>query len=294
MNKLYALSFLILTLSCSPGKNNKTAVDSTQNKVTDSVAVQVEETTTSIPMDESSQYSSADETAEPPTEVSKIQAVNFPDYSPKIFTDDKRDSTFTTAVMALLNQYDSRKYMTIQRNYSVTYQVGNDYDDSTVEGKTTKSSTWYFDENGQLTAYAEVSQSEAYNHIDDQDTSIYLFENEKLKTVYRDHLSVGQMFFIEHERIVVAQCPTCGVRITEDGGTPQVSNLDQSEVSYLSDTFFKEYNIVLNDLKVDASLFSQKDSRYHYKLQKPWDDTVYTLHYSVDANLLKKFAKETG
>jgi hypothetical protein len=284
---------LFVVVSCTPIKNNETAAGSTQNEVTDTVTTQIEETATSSPSDESVQSSSIDETVQfsPTVETAEtFSGTNnkFPTYSGEVFTKDSLEDVTTKALVELLNQYDLQKLESVNSNYVVTYKVGNDGDDSTVDGKTTESKTWYHDSKGQLSAYTLTSESEAYDRVDDKKTINYLFVNGQLAAVYSYHLSIVQIYFFDREKIMVSQCPDCGVKITDEGSAPTLSKINQADVSQLTDEFFKEYDELLKDLK---SSTNQKliGDRYFLKKQKTWDDqVVYTVKYDIDQTLYNR------
>lgn len=286
---LYFLIFLTV-LSCAPGKNNETTIDSIQNQVTDTVATQFEETTTSSPSDESVQPSLIDETVQysHTAETSETFSGNnnmFPAYSGEVFTEDSLENFTTKALIELLNQYDVEKLQRVNSSYTMTYEVGNDYDDSTVEGNAIESKTWYFDNNGQLSAYTLTSESRDNSSLSDKKTTNYLFINGQLAGVYSYHLSIVQIYFLDREKIVVSQCPACGVKITEEGSGPILSKIDLAYVSWLTDNFFKEYDEFLKDLKSPTNKKLVGD-RYFLKKQKIRDDqVVYTIKYDIDQTL---------
>lgn len=279
-----------MVVSCTPVKNNETATDSTQKEVTDTLATQIEETATSPSIDESVQSSSIDETVEfsPTVETAEtFSGTNnkFPAYSGEVFTKDSLEDVTTKALVELLKQYDLHTLASVNSNHVVTYKVGNDGDDSTVDGKTTESKTWYYSSNGQLSAYTLTSESEAYDRVDDKKTINYLFVNGQLAAVYSYHLSIAQIYFLDREKIMVSQCPDCGVKITDEGSAPTLSKINQADVVQLTDEFFKEYDELLKDLKSSTNQKLVGD-RYFLKKQKTWDDqVVYTIKYDIDQTL---------
>jgi hypothetical protein len=224
---------LSVVVSCTPIKNNETAVDSTQH-APDTLAK-------AIPI-----------AVEPPIDISKTSSPNFPAYSDTIFTEDESEAAITKDLITLLREYKTRKLVKIKSTYSMTYSVGNDGDDSTEDATRTETKTWYYDINRKLSAYTLTSKdayvqrdvNDGSERVSDQKTTIYLFTNEQLTAVYDDHESTNQIFYSDKERIVIAQCPACGVTISEDTSTSEgtkVSPIDQAHVTELSKLFFEEY-----------------------------------------------------
>jgi hypothetical protein len=286
---------LSVVVSCTPIKNNETTVDSTKNIATDSAATQIEESSTSSSTDESVQYSSTVETAEPPIDISKTSSPNFPAYSDTIFTEDESEAAITKDLITLLREYKTRKLVKIKSTYSMTYPVGNDGDDSTEDATTTETKTWYYDINRKLSAYTLTSKSayvqrdvnDGSERVSNQKTTIYLFTNEQLAAVYDEHESTDQIFYSNKERIVITQCPACGVTISEDTSTSEgtkVSPIDQAHVIELSKLFFEEHKKMLVDLQ-GARIERISGDNCFFSVQKPWDDRTYTLNYSSNQSM---------
>ncbi len=272
---LYFLVFLV-ALSCAPGKNNETTVDSTQH-APDTIAK-------AIPI-----------AVEPPIDISKTSSPKFPTYSDKIFTEDESEAAITTELMTLLHEYEAKKFVKIKSTYSITYQVGNDGDDSTEDATQTETKTYYYDINRKLSAYTHTSK-DAYvqRSVEDgsertisQKTTIYLFADEQLAAVYDDYESNGQIFYSNKERIVITQCPACGVNTSESTSTSEgvkASPIDQAHVTELSKLFFEEYKKMLIDLQ-GARIEKISGDNCLFSVQKPWDDKAYILNYSSNQSI---------
>jgi hypothetical protein len=290
---------LSVVASCTPIKNNETAVDSVQHvadTVTKEVAIAVE----------------------PPIDISKTSLPKFPAYSDSIYSkgedskplaysdstytpytptysysiNTKAEDSITRNLIALLREYETRKFVKIKSTYSITYPVGNDYDDSTEDATQTETKTWYYDINRKLSAYTHTSKNayvqrdvnDGSERVSRQKTTIYLFANEQLIAVYEDYDSNGQIGFSNKERIVAAQCPTCGVKIDSEDSRITVSPIDQAHVTELSKLFFEEYKKMLVDLQHERIERISGDNCF-FSVQKPWDDRIYELKYSSNQSL---------
>jgi hypothetical protein len=267
---------LSVVASCTPIKNNETAVDSVQHvadTVTKEVAIAVE----------------------PPIDIGKTSLPKFPAYSDSIFTQDESEAAITKDLITLLREYKTRKFVKIKSTYSITYPVGNDYDDSTEDATRTETKTWYYDINRKLSAYTLTSKdayverdvNDGSERVSEQKTTIYLFANEQLAAVYDDYESTNQIFYSDKERIIVAQCPACGIGLHFDTAASEgtkVSPIDQAHVTELSKLFFEEYKKMLVDLQ-RARIERISGDNCFFSVQKPWDDRIYELKYSSNQSM---------
>jgi hypothetical protein len=267
---------LFVVVSCTPLKNNETAVDSTQH-APDTVAK-------AIPI-----------AVEPPIDISKTSSPKFPTYSDKIFTEDESEVAITKDLVTLLHEYETRKFVKIKSTYSMTYPVGNDGDDSTEDATRTETKTWYYDINRKLSAYTLTSKdayvqrdvNDGSERVSNQKTTIYFFANEQLAAVYDDYESHDQIGISDKERIIIAQCPACGVKISEDTSTSEgakTSPIDQAHVTELSKLFFEEYKKMLVDLQ-GTRIERISGDNCLFSVQKPWDDKAYMLNYSSNQSM---------
>jgi hypothetical protein len=295
MNKIYALSFLILTLSCSSGKNSETAVDSTQN-VMDTVNV------------------SASPSIVTPTNYSPEPARNFPSFSQDAITENELENSITEALTEMLNQYDTAKYRTIKGDYSVYYQRPSDYDESTMDASETETETWYFDIDNNLKAYtreyvvrvgSSVNNPNSGSNIGENETTIYLFSNNSSEDptivgAYNNKNTNYDMAISTKERIVTSKCPKCGVSLdlgnnpTDfDSGTAnptdKVEVIEQKYVSGLSLNFLSRYSALLNWLK-DVEV-KKSDEDYTAKEELTHGETPYTVDYTIEKSLFEKLVK---
>jgi hypothetical protein len=285
MNKFYSLSFLIITLSCSPAKNNETAVDSTQN-VIDTVNV------------------SSSPSIVTPINYSPAPARNFPSFSQDAITENELENTIVQALTEMLNQYDTAKYRTIKGDYSVYYQRPSDYDESTMDASETETETWYFDIDNNLKAYtreyvvrvgSSVNNPNSGSNIGESETTIYLFSNSSsedptLVAVYNDKDVYYDFATSSKKRAVTSKCPKCGVSLSyENEPTNDVEVLEQDYISILSINFLARQEVLFAWLK-EAEV--KKDGEnYIAKEELTKGETPYSADYTIEKSLFEKLVK---
>jgi hypothetical protein len=211
---LYFLVFLV-ALSCTPGKNNETAIDSTQKEVTDTVATQIEETATSSSTDESVQSSSAMETTEPFSGTTN----NFPEMSMATLTSDSLEVEVNNRIGQLLQVYDTMQYATVRSSYSwerpYCYQGQEGPCTMSVE-KEEETKTWFFDRSNQLRGFSIKLEgtSTATKSI------LYLLSNDSLIAISEDVFEgTDAGVFVDQLRMLASSCPRCGMRASTFEGT---------------------------------------------------------------------------
>jgi hypothetical protein len=282
----YCLLILIV-LSCAPGKDNHTAVDST-----------VVATDTTL--------------AYTPPQYHPAPARNFPLFSSYPVTENEQEVSITDALTELLNQYDTAKYKTIKSEYTVYYKVASDYEGDSLDTSETETKTWYYSTTHELKAYSvafeEKVGSSVYNpssesKIGRSETIIYLFssnspEDPALVGVYKDKDTYYDNSISEKTRIITSKCPQCGVSFSYDSeSTDEVEVLEQEYVSGLSTAFFEEYNSLLiflksAEMKKDNENYVAKEELAHVKPGSDYSiDYTYTVDYTINETLYKKLLK---
>jgi hypothetical protein len=96
-----------------------------------------------------------------------------------------------------------------------------------------------------------------------------------------------QIGISDKERIIIAQCPVCGVKISEDTSTSEgakTSPINQAHVTELSKLFFEEYKKMLVDLQ-GTRIERISGDNCLFSVQKPWDDKAYMLNYSSNQSI---------
>ncbi len=286
---LYFLIFLIV-LSCAPGKNNETAVDSTL-VATDTTPV----------------YN--------PPVYHPGPARNFPSFSSYAVTENELEGSITEALTELLNQYDTVKYRTIKSEYTVYYKVASDYEGDSLDRSETETKTWYYSTTNELKAYSvafeEKEGSSVYNPSSESkfgrsETAIYLFSADSigdpiLAGVYNDTDTYYDFAISSKQRIVTSKCPQCGVSLNFDTGTADLTDkakaVEQEYVSGLSTIFFEEYNSLLiwlkgMEMEKDNENYVTKEELSHLKPGSDYlIDYTYTVDYTINESLYKKLVK---
>jgi hypothetical protein len=279
MNKFYSLSFLIITLSCSPAKNNETAVDSTV-----------------VATDTTPAYT--------PPVYHPGPARNFPSFSQYAITENELENSITEALTEMLNQYDTGKYRTIKRDYSVYYKEPSDDDESTMDASETETKTWYFDSDNNLKAYtleyavkvgSSVNDPNNGSNIGEDETTIYLFSNSSsedptLIAIYNDKSVSYDFATSSKKRAVTSKCPKCGISLSyESEPTNDVEVLEQNDISSLLINFLAEQDALFAWLK-EAEI--KKDGEnYIAKEELTHGETPYSADYTIDESLFEKLVK---
>jgi hypothetical protein len=285
MNKFYSLSFLIITLSCSSGKNNETTVGSTQN-ILDTINASVSSSTAT------------------PTNYSPAPARNFPSFSQYAITENELENSITEDLTEMLNQYDTGKYRMIKRDYSVYYKEPSNDDESTMDANDTETETWYFDSANELKAYtseysvkigSSVYDPNSGSKIGESETTIYLFSNSSsedptLVAVYNDKDVYYDFATSSKKRAVTSKCPKCGVSLSyENEPTNDVEVLEQDYISILSINFLARQEVLFAWLK-EAEV--KKDGEnYIAKEELTKGETPYSADYTIDESLFEKLVK---
>jgi hypothetical protein len=150
---ILCFSLSLIVLSCTPVKNNETVVDSTQNQATDSVATQIEESSTSSSIDESVQSSSMDETSEPFSGITN----NFPEFWMAALTTDSLEVEINNRMAQLLQVYDTMQYATVMSSYSWErphYVPAQEGEGGMFTETEEEKKTWFFDRFNRLRGYS--------------------------------------------------------------------------------------------------------------------------------------------
>jgi hypothetical protein len=262
---LFNLLFL-MTLSCTPVKNNETVADSTQNIVKDSTASQIEETSTSSSIDESIQSSSIDETSEPFSGITN----NFPEFSMAVLTNDSLEVEINNRMGQLLQVYDTMQYATVMSSYSwerphyVPAQDGEGSMDTEREGE---KKTWFFDRFNRLKGY---SMSLANDFT--RKSVVYLFSNDSLIAVSEQQEYLDEGNVIEHLTILASQCPNCGLATTNNGGG-QVNYLNEKDLAFTQNEFNDSMTELINILKAGRK-----------KAMEDGDDFVFSVNRTKEGD----------
>ena len=275
---LYSLLFLIV-LSCAPGKKEESATDSTV-----------------VATDNTPAYT--------PPVYHPGPARNFPSFSQYAITENELENSITEALTEMLNQYDTGKYRTIKRDYSVYYQQPSDYDESTMDASETETKTWYFDIDNKLKAYtleyavkvgSSVNDPNNGSNIGENETTIYLFSNSSsedptLIAIYNDKSVSYDFATSSKKRAITSKCPKCGISLSyESEPTNDVEVLEDDYVLGLSTTFFDEYSALLNWLK-DVEV-KKNDEGYRAKEELTHGETPYSVDYTIEKSIFEKLVK---
>lgn len=233
---------LFMVVSCTPVKNNETAIDSTQNKVTDTVATQIEETVTSSPSDKSVQSSSTMETAEPPSGITN----NFPKFSMTVLTSDSLEVEINNRMGQLLQVYDTMQYATVMSSYSwerpYCYQ-GQEGPCTMDVQREEETKTWFFDRANQLRGFSIKVEGTSIA----AKSILYLFSNDSLIAISEDVFDgTDAGVFVDQLRMLASSCPRCGM-----GASTFESSLN-GEVKYFNENDLaakqKEFNESMPEL----------------------------------------------
>jgi len=218
---------------------------------------------------------------EPPISAGLTFTPKLPTYTDEIFTDDSLESSSTNALIVKLHEFKKEKYAKATCTYSFTIQVGNDYDESTSDFTMSEQKTWYFDADRNLRAYISEQQSDS-----DTSTTIYLMENNKMVACYEDDFYGGQISGIRRLRVVISQCPSCGVSVDLSNATP-AEILNESGTQYLEGSMNKEYQQLQDICKRSTNMQITKNG-YSLRETLRLDETPYTVKCDFDQSLYNK------
>lgn len=260
-----------LTIGCTQTKSDS------QTSMVDSVSV-------SVSVDSTTAESTIITPAEPPIKPELMAAPELPAFSEETFTDDSLESVFINALISQLKEFEKGRYVTATSTYAFTYQVGNDYDESTSDASMREKKTWYFDANRNLRAVTSEHQSDT-----DSTTIIYLVDGDKLTACYHDNFYSGQDSGIHRKRIVVSNCPTCGVFIDLSSYKPS-TKLDKSEVAYAESLMIKDYE-QLQDICNRSVNMQKTKTGFRLSEKLKFGETPYTALFEFHESLYNKLIK---
>lgn len=285
----YLLLFLIVS-SCSLGKRNESAVDSTQTIVTDSAAVQTEETITSSSIDEAAQSSSPAETAEPFSGITN----NFPEFSMAPLTSDSLEVEINNRMAQLLQAYDTIQYATATSSYSWerphyiqpqdAASVPEDFDGMFPETEEEKK-TWFFDRFNRLRGYSMSLEND-----ETKKSVVYLFSNDSLIAVSEQQKYLDDGNVIEHLTILAQQCPKCGLATTNnDGG--QINHLNEKDLAIKQKEFNDSMVEFISILKAGRKKAKEDDFDFIFSVNRTKegipDEKSKAITYPVEFRVTK-------
>jgi len=275
MNKIYYVSFLLVTLSCSPVKNNETAAESTQTIASDSAATQFEEMSNIQSTDESVQSSSKGETEEPFSGITN----NFPEMSMTTLTSDSLEVEINNRMGKLLQAYDTMQYATVTSSYSWERPYCYPSQDGPcIMGVETESETkkWFFDQFNQLRGYSIISEGNETT----PSSILYLFSNESLIALseYRvDDSDAGT--FVDQVRALASSCPRCGMAASTFVGqlNGEVKYLNENDLAAKQQEFYESMPELISILKAGRK-----------KAKEDGDDFVFSVNRTKAGNTEEK------
>ena len=259
---LYSLIFLIM-LSCSPTKNNETATDSTQNIVTDTVATQIEESSTS---------SSTVETAETLSGITK----------------ESLETEMNNRMAELAQAYDTMQYATVtssyswERPYCYPSQDGPCIDGVEAEEETKK---WFFDRFNKLRSYSLTMKS-ASNET--TMSFLYLFSNDSLIAVRERRVDNSEGGVTSQVIILAAKCPRCGITAIEYG---DASYINEKELAAKQQEFYESMPELISILKAGRKKAKEDDADFVFSINRTKegdaDEKSEAIKYSVEFRVTK-------
>lgn len=259
---LYSLIFLIM-LSCSPTKNNETASDSTQNILTDNVATQIEESSTS---------SSTVETAELLSGITKDSLV----------------AEMNNRMAELAQAYDTMQYAMIKSSYSwerpycYPSQDGPCIMAVETEEETKK---WFFDRANQLKGYSYLMKS-----VSDEVTKsfLYLFTNDSLIAVREQEVNTSTGGFTSQVTILAAECPLCGITAIEYG---DASYINEKELAAKQQEFYESMPELISILKAGQKKVKEDGDEFVFSINRTKEgeanEKSKTITYPVEFRVTK-------
>jgi hypothetical protein len=212
---------LIVILSCTPTKNNETAADSTQSIVIDTVATQIEESSTS---------SATVETAELLSDIIKDSLV----------------AEMSNRMTELAQAYDTIQYTLIkssyswQRPYCYPSQEGPCIDGVETEEETKE---WLFDRFNKLRSYSLTMKS---GGNETTMSSLYLLSNDSLIAVSERKVDNSTGGVTSHVTILAAKCPHCGITAIKYG---DASYINEKELAARQQEFYESMPELISTLK---------------------------------------------
>jgi hypothetical protein len=282
MSKIFCLSILIIAFSCTSSKTNETTADSTQNQVTDVLAIQSEKTVSPSSVNESVQVSSTVETEEPFSGITN----QFPQFFMATLTTDSLEVEINKRMGKLIQAYDTVQYARItssykwERPYCLPSQDGPCAMSVDNQGET---KTWFFDRANQLRAFSRQYESDTYGSY--TLSILYLLSGDSL-------IATSEFDFDQNDAVSIAgqarmfapSCPRCGIAASAHGdriyGEMSYNGLN-GEASYLNEKDLankqKEFNEAMSEL-----ISILKDGLK--KAKEEGDDLVFSINRTKEGD----------
>lgn len=217
MKSLPYCSFFLIVLSCTPSKNNETAVDSTSVQPTEVI----------------SSYSQSQAPVQYQTPATPFS--NFSEYSESL-SEDPTESELILGIQELMTKYDNNQYRTIESYYSRQRDYEGGYGAVTETEDVTE--TWFFDASNQLKAFYRKYQRDG--EVGDAKLLICLFSNDSLIALSERWDQDGQIGMLYNTKLLRSKCPDCGmVTRQEAGSSGKVDNyLNEVDLATFESEFF--------------------------------------------------------
>ncbi len=269
MKSILCCLFLLIFLSCAPGKNNETVADSTQTIVADTVTTQIEESST---------FSSTVETAELLSGTTKDSLV----------------AEMNNRMTELAQAYDTMQYATVTSNYfwgrpyCYPSQDGPCIDGTETEEETKK---WFFDRFNKLRSYSLTMKSSSNETTM---SFLYLFSNDSLIAVRERKVDNSEGGVTSQVTILSAKCPRCGITAIEYG---DASYINEKELAAKQQEFYESMPELIGILKAGRKEAKEDDADFIFSIYRTNEGdadekseaTTYPVEFRVTKSLYPNY-----
>ena len=223
----------------------------------------------------------------------------FPSYSLETLSTDAREIAISGDLDALISDYASKDYATIQGHYTRQWEYDGDHDK--VSASESETRTWYLDAHYKLRGYTR----EYFRDGEGRDTKllIYLFSNDSLIAVLDNWDQDGQIGMRYQKRILASHCPACGTDIKSEAGAESaiVNEVSDEDLIKLSHEFFENLQDELNTLNAERGKAAAVkggytvDIEYVKNANEQSPGTHYTVQYAIRKGIYENYiSKKAG
>jgi hypothetical protein len=280
----YSLVFLII-LSCTPTKNNDTAVDSTQNVITDTQAIPIEENEISSSMDETDPSSSPVENVEPLSGTTN----NFPEISMNALTENSFEVVINNRMAASAQAYDTMQYATITSNYSWERPYCYPSQDGpciTGVEKAEETKTWFFDRFNQLRGYSYSAKSSAEETTK---SALYFFSNDSLIALREREVNTSTGGSTSQVTLLAAECPRCGITAIE---YENVRYMNEGDLAAKQQEFYESMPELIEILMAGRKKATEDDYDFTFSINRTKEGNAANKSKAITYSVAFKVAKD--
>jgi hypothetical protein len=131
---------------------------------------------------------------------------------------------------------------------------------------------WFFDRSYKLRGFSREFKIGLLDPV--TKSTLYFFSNDSLTAVREQSVYSGDFGYTNHLTIIAAQCPRCGISITNDG---QVSYMNEKDLATTQQEFYESMSELISILKA-----SQK------KAKADGDYFIFSVNRTEEGNAEEK------